>query len=43
LKVLSLKEPKQNSLHCMLGQYDYHIKAVGMLTDANNETTGRVC
>jgi hypothetical protein len=21
----------------MLGQYDYHTKAVGMLTDANNE------
>jgi len=37
LKVLSLKEPKQSSLHCMLGQYDYHTKAVGMLIDVNNE------
>jgi hypothetical protein len=25
----------------MPGQYDYHIKAAGMLTDANNETIKR--
>jgi hypothetical protein len=41
LKVLSLKEPKQSSLDCMLGQYNYLTKAAGMLTDANNEETER--
>jgi hypothetical protein len=32
-----MKETKQSSVHCMLGQYDYHTKAVGMLTDDDDD------